>query len=631
MASTLLDNSSSSSSGGGGGGGYINKLEQARQDFWSSHAQLSEEQRQALWIQAASAPASNVYHSPRPSMASQTPRTMRHSMPNVTDFSPANFGYMDRTHSAPGMAHQGSAVGLDSTELERCTTTFSDWQSMPQEPTNDYALFSESSVRNQAALQPIDEAACFANEQSMVEYSPNDYVSNCIEPMTSNSLFTPIPQHSQQQGQLTPNQWCSSSDASTSPSTPVTALMTPVTQSSDMSRQGSYNPNFVDNVSMLRVHSASSCALPILHEEDGSFPFSFDAESKPISIAADGSQFSHFTGYSEGFLSSSVNPVSASAHGLASIDNKQSDLAEDMRRSTSISSSESSMSDGSMPSSIYSRHSRREREINAQAASRKIAPKAVELIDETESMTSNAQMARIRSEDGSSKTVGLLSKTPYVRPSHPKIMCSFCNERPDGFRGTHELERHVARAHAPSRKGYICIDASTDGKFLANCKHCRNKKVYGAYYNAAAHLRRAHFHPRKRGRKGKNDEKRGGIGGGDDPPMEYLKQNWIREVEVDNKPSPPSPQSAGDEAPEQFDFNAPHPIDASTAYPQQQMSSSMPTQVQMDPSQFIGYGMSMNASEPMMMYDNTAFPHFDPTIVVPNDISNFQFDADASY
>ncbi|KAB2109040.1 hypothetical protein AG0111_0g2533 [Alternaria gaisen] len=95
---------------------------------------------------------------------------------------------------------------------------------------------------------------------------------------------------------------------------------------------------------------------------------------------------------------------------------------------------------------------------------------------------------------------------------------------------------------ASRRKGYICVDSSPDKKFLANCKHCRNKKVYGAYYNAAAHLRRAHFHPRNRGRTGK-DEKRSGIGGGDHPPMEYLKLHWIKEVEVEEKPTPQSPES----------------------------------------------------------------------------------------
>jgi hypothetical protein len=137
--------------------------------------------------------------------------------------------------------------------------------------------------------------------------------------------------------------------------------------------------------------------------------------------------------------------------------------------------------------------------------------------------------------------VGEISKVPYVRPQHPKLMCQYCQERPDGFRGTHELDRHVARAHAATRKGYICIDNSPDKKFLASCKFCLNKKVYGAYYNAAAHLRRAHFHPRKRGRNGKKEEKRGGLRGGDDPPMEALRQYWIQEIEVPNvTPSVPN-------------------------------------------------------------------------------------------
>ncbi|CAI6342535.1 unnamed protein product [Periconia digitata] len=124
-----------------------------------------------------------------------------------------------------------------------------------------------------------------------------------------------------------------------------------------------------------------------------------------------------------------------------------------------------------------------------------------------------------------------IRKAPYMRPQRPKIMCPQCNERPDGFRGPHELERHVKRAHSATRSGYICIDASSDKKFLANCKHCRDKKVYDACYYAAAHLRSAHFHPRERGRK--SAKERGGIGGADDPPMDYLKRHWMREVQVD--------------------------------------------------------------------------------------------------
>ena len=364
--------------------------------------------------------------------------------------------------------------------------------------------------------------------------------------------------------------------------------------------------------------------LPIL-SEDGVISFdSFNVDSKTISDCVDTSSFPIFAGStSETFFSSAQSALS-SAQALASSENGMPYLGEDMRRSASTTSSEGNVSDASAPSSTCSRQSRREREINAQAAARKIAPKAIEINDETESAPSNDQMAMIRSEDGSSKTVGVITKTPYVRPQHPKIMCQFCSERPEGFRGTHELDRHIARAHAPSRKGYICVDFSSDKKFLANCKHCRNKKVYGAYYNAAAHLRRAHFHPRKRGRKGKNDEKRGGIGGGDDPPMDYLKMHWIREMEVDNKPSPSSPDSASDDATDAIDnsYESTFDIDASATYSHQQ---PVPNQVHIDPTQYVDYGMSMHASEPLM-YDTNTFA-YDANIASANDISSFQFDA----
>ncbi|KAJ4372428.1 hypothetical protein N0V83_004202 [Neocucurbitaria cava] len=541
------------------------------------------------------------------------------------------------------MVRSISTTTLDSNSPQRPSTAFHDWQSMGQESMNEYSLYTATPMRKQQSLQPIVEGVTLFDD-SVVEYSPDGYVNTCIEPVGSSlPLSLSLPQQSQQlHVQLTtPSlEWSSSSDSSTSPSTPSTALMTPVTQSSNtMSRQSSYNPHFLDQVPMLRVASDSSCMLPIL-AEDGVFPFPCNVESKTInSTAVDSSHFLNFTGSSnEAFFSPASVSVSASASTLASSPiNEQPYLAEDMRRSASTSSSEGNVSDASAPSSTCSRQSRREREINAQAAARKIAPKAsLESSDETESTSSNAKMTRIRSEDGSSKTVGVISKTPYVRPQHPKIMCQYCSERPEGFRGTHELDRHIARAHATRRKGYICVDFSADKKFLANCKHCRNKKVYGAYYNAAAHLRRAHFHPRKRGRKGKNDEKRGGIGGGDHPAMDYLKQHWIKEVEVDNKPLPQSPESASDDAPEPVEaaYDTAYEVDASSSssssYPpsQQQVPASMTAaQVPIDPTQYVDYGMSMHASEPMMLYDDTtAFAAYDPNMVTPNDLNNFQFD-----
>jgi hypothetical protein len=107
----------------------------------------------------------------------------------------------------------------------------------------------------------------------------------------------------------------------------------------------------------------------------------------------------------------------------------------------------------------------------------------------------------------------------------------------DGYGGTDV--RHIDRQHTTYRKVWICKDSTLkDGSRpvvpLSNCKACRNNKTYGAQYNAAAHLRRMHFFPckSKRGGRGKVTEGRGGMGGGEEPPMDELK-NWMYEkVEV---------------------------------------------------------------------------------------------------
>ena len=187
----------------------------------------------------------------------------------------------------------------------------------------------------------------------------------------------------------------------------------------------------------------------------------------------------------------------------------------------------------STESNASSRATRRRQEQVAQA-SRKIAPK---LPDDEASMsrqssTSGHQMIRIQSADGSSKEVMPIEKAPYVRPTHDKIKCQQCDEHPEGFRGPHELQRHTERAHSVVRKAWVCVDISTDKKFLASCKACRNRKRYNAYYNAVAHLRRIHFNPKQKGRKGKAkpEEHRGGKGGGDSPPIDIVKE-WMQEID----------------------------------------------------------------------------------------------------
>lgn len=114
---------------------------------------------------------------------------------------------------------------------------------------------------------------------------------------------------------------------------------------------------------------------------------------------------------------------------------------------------------------------------------------------------------------------------------------------PEGYRGEHELRRHQDREHK-SRivKKWVCVkpSPSTDRAIptlpLSICKACGEPKSYGAYYNAAAHLRRTHFkqiRSRIAPRKGSDagDARGGKAGGGGWPPMSELK-HWMQEIEI---------------------------------------------------------------------------------------------------
>jgi hypothetical protein len=152
-------------------------------------------------------------------------------------------------------------------------------------------------------------------------------------------------------------------------------------------------------------------------------------------------------------------------------------------------------------------------------------------------------------------------KNKYVRPRQPKVYCELCDEHKEGFRGEHELRRHKEAKHQDTVKKFMCRDPATVGlpvgvqavNPLSKCKACKTHKKYGAYYNAAAHLRRTHFKEKPSRQKNKggankhgDEDKRGGKGGGDWPPMSELK-NWMTEVHVSKYEMSPIEDDEGDE------------------------------------------------------------------------------------
>ncbi|RPA85736.1 hypothetical protein BJ508DRAFT_302561 [Ascobolus immersus RN42] len=79
------------------------------------------------------------------------------------------------------------------------------------------------------------------------------------------------------------------------------------------------------------------------------------------------------------------------------------------------------------------------------------------------------------------------------RPREP-VKC----EVPDcgrSFSSPHELRRHHRREH--DNEKWVIVDITPD-KRLKGCKRCDNGHIYGAKYNATAHLKRKHVNLRKR-------------------------------------------------------------------------------------------------------------------------------------
>ena len=206
-----------------------------------------------------------------------------------------------------------------------------------------------------------------------------------------------------------------------------------------------------------------------------------------------------------------------------------STLAQDLQRTSSNQSNKSSASS----QSARSAQRRRDHIANSQ---RSIAPRQAETETETGSSRRTSELIRRPSEPRTTRKKA--ASVGSGRVQRDKVYCPHCRDRPEGFRGDHELSRHIARKHLPERSVWICVDASPDGRLLTNCKACDSCTEYNIEYNAVAHLRRKHFNPRTQVRDAnESTHRRGGGSGGRHPPMDELRP-YLKMVTRRNDPNP---------------------------------------------------------------------------------------------
>ncbi|KAL8838365.1 MAG: hypothetical protein Q9170_002172 [Blastenia crenularia] len=494
-------------------------FEQEKELFWVKNAGLSEEVLQQMWaaqtgkfrsILGTSTSADETAPSDPPPTSS-APSMKRGQSENL----PSRNRSQGHESSQPAVAmsrkrtndsHKGPSP-FSSTSSTIPPLTLDSFRTDNNEPFSSYTVKAR---RTSNGRLPIHIPVTEYND-------PKDYFAR-----SASNLSPIVPQAPQY------SSFGTSPSFSRALSTPTTTDCTNPTTltSTGMSRPNSQFGHAVcEGLNMLRLKSqasnASSSFESTVDESQSSATTNLHSKSRASSFSN-----AHLLDYTGGIVPER-SQSSLLAPPVSLSQSSSSHLANDLQMHRTISSQSQPL-----PQPYFSIRNQQHAQVLQP-----LAPKVEPVIPSmSRSISSEHRMIRVKSADGSVKDKVSIAKAPYVRPQQPKILCPHCNVKPDGYRGEHELGRHINKTHSLTRTVWVCVDISLDQRFLSQCKQCARGKRYNAYYNAAAHLRRAHFNPRPKGRKNKNSDeetiKRAGSSGGEFPPMDVCKL-WMREIRQD--------------------------------------------------------------------------------------------------